>query len=318
MKCHSARLWLALLALPLSRSFVPGPGGRQLARWEPKCRLARQPLAARRTSQLPEQHRMLQDGLQRAAAGNSAGAVFGGAAGAGEATWAAPCSPCSPEGSVVGGGDRGPVPQNWTATLTGLAKRNPGSPADRVLRLPRIGGAGSMTVNRTHLLPDHGSRAGSMELVFVGTASCLPSSTRGVSCTVLRRDGDLMVFDAGEGTQLLMQSASISVSHVRRLFVTHAHGDHTFGLAGLLCFIGATGASAGDARDGRAEAVAPPPPLDIYGPRGLRDYLRASLQLTVSARNTGTMGRWWLATLARVDAFLQQGLARAPLHPFLN
>lgn len=42
----------------------------------------------------------------------------------------------------------------------------------------------------------------SMQLYFLGTASCIPSTSRGVSCTVLRNEGDLWMFDVGEGTQI--------------------------------------------------------------------------------------------------------------------
>lgn len=108
-----------------------------------------------------------------------------------------------------------------------------------------------------------------VELVFLGTASCTPTVSRGVSGMALRCGGSTWIFDAGEGTQIQMQKSDVRPGSVDAIFVTHAHGDHAFGLPGLLCLIGA----------GRS---ADAPPLDIYGPQGLRMYLRASLRLSFS------------------------------------
>lgn len=55
-----------------------------------------------------------------------------------------------------------------------------------------------------------------MSLYFLGTASCIPSTSRGVSSTVLRMDGDLWMFDAGEGTQI---QVSITVPRLLYLFL---------------------------------------------------------------------------------------------------
>ena len=111
-----------------------------------------------------------------------------------------------------------------------------------------------------------------MELCFLGTASCLPSLSRGVSSIALRLSdkgkSECWIFDAGEGTQIQAQKSWVRPSSVERIFVTHLHGDHSFGLVGLLCLIGT---------DRDAEE-----PLHIYGPAGLRALLRTTLQLTSS------------------------------------
>lgn len=109
-----------------------------------------------------------------------------------------------------------------------------------------------------------------MDLVFLGTASCIPSTTRSVSCTALRFQGKTWLFDGGEGSQIMAQrSPQVHAGKVDRIFVTHLHGDHTFGLPGLLCLIG-------------QNKQPHDSPIDVYGPQGLRLYLRASLQLTQS------------------------------------
>ena len=114
-----------------------------------------------------------------------------------------------------------------------------------------------------------------MDLTFLGTASCMPTITRGTSCTVLRHAGSSWVFDAGEATQLQVQRSDIvKPGKIDRIFVTHAHGDHTFGLFGLACLMGQNRAG--------PEGGPPPPPVEIYGPEGLRQLLRATLQLTHS------------------------------------
>lgn len=156
--------------------------------------------------------------------------------------------------------------QTWKEKSAAFGLKNPDSASGRLGRLPRLDAEG-LVVNRTALLPD--LKGESMELQFVGTASCMASSTRGVSCLALRRDGDVMVFDAGEGSQTLLQQSTVTATKISRVFVTHAHGDHTFGLIGLLCMVG-------------QECDRSGAPIDVYGPDGLRAFLRASAQLSVS------------------------------------
>ncbi|CAM9475244.1 unnamed protein product, partial [Laminaria digitata] len=115
------------------------------------------------------------------------------------------------------------------------------------------------------------SRLGaSMQLNFLGTASCIPSTSRGVSSTVLRNEGELWMFDVGEGTQVQIQRSTIKPTRITKIFITHAHGDHSFGLPGMLCIMG------------RNFERTPGKRVEIYGPTGLRSYLRAALRYTNS------------------------------------
>eukprot|EP00581_Thalassiosira_minuscula_P017473 CAMPEP_0183711978 /NCGR_PEP_ID=MMETSP0737-20130205/7283_1 /TAXON_ID=385413 /ORGANISM="Thalassiosira miniscula, Strain CCMP1093" /LENGTH=831 /DNA_ID=CAMNT_0025940551 /DNA_START=47 /DNA_END=2542 /DNA_ORIENTATION=- len=152
-----------------------------------------------------------------------------------------------------------------------------------------------------------------LDVVFIGTASCTPGVTRGVSCTALRLNwrtssrvninnnnnnnsnnnnhrekslgekqrsgtyvedrgptGGTWLFDCGESTQLSVQKTpSVKPGKISKIFITHCHGDHSFGLPGLLCLAG-TDRNRDD------------PPVEIYGPEGLRMWLRVAVRYSVS------------------------------------
>lgn len=72
------------------------------------------------------------------------------------------------------------------------------------------------------------------ELVILGTASQVPTRTRNQNGYVLRWDGEGMLFDPGEGTQRQMIHAGVPASEITRICLTHVHGDHCFGLPGVL------------------------------------------------------------------------------------
>ncbi|MDJ0715106.1 MAG: ribonuclease Z [Prochloraceae cyanobacterium] len=101
-----------------------------------------------------------------------------------------------------------------------------------------------------------------MEITFLGTSSGVPTRSRNVSSVALRlpQRAEVWLFDCGEGTQHQILRSEIKISQIRRIFVTHMHGDHIFGLMGLIASCGL----AGNAQ-----------PIDIYGPSGLGEYLRS-------------------------------------------
>lgn len=105
---------------------------------------------------------------------------------------------------------------------------------------------------------------GTMELAFLGTCSSVPSATRNQQSTALRLGGSIWLFDCGEATQLQLTKARWRSSKISRIFISHLHGDHIFGLPGMMCNIAN---AAGDAEH----------ELAIFGPRGLRAWLRVTM-----------------------------------------
>ncbi|MFE3139429.1 ribonuclease Z [Streptomyces scopuliridis] len=72
------------------------------------------------------------------------------------------------------------------------------------------------------------------ELVVLGTASQVPTRHRNHNGYLLRWDGEGLLFDPGEGTQRQMLRAGVAAHDIHRIFVTHFHGDHSLGLAGVI------------------------------------------------------------------------------------
>lgn len=101
-----------------------------------------------------------------------------------------------------------------------------------------------------------------VQITFLGTSSGVPTRSRNVSGVALRlpQRAEVWLFDCGEGTQHQFLRSDLRVSQLTRIFVTHMHGDHIFGLMGLLASCGLAGN---------------PNRIDIYGPPDLEDYLKA-------------------------------------------
>lgn len=101
-----------------------------------------------------------------------------------------------------------------------------------------------------------------MQITFLGTSSGVPTRSRNVSSVALRlpQRAELWLFDCGEGTQHQLLRSDLKSSQLSRIFITHMHGDHIFGLMGLLATCGLAGNVSR---------------IDIYGPSGLNEYLQA-------------------------------------------
>lgn len=82
--------------------------------------------------------------------------------------------------------------------------------------------------------PSSGTLDFMREFVVLGTASQVPTRTRNQNGYMLRWDGEDFLFDPGEGTQRQMIHAGVTVSQITRICLTHVHGDHCYGLPGVL------------------------------------------------------------------------------------
>merc|ERR1711962_1356529 len=81
------------------------------------------------------------------------------------------------------------------------------------------------------------------------------------------------MFDCGEGTQIQLHRSTLKPSQINKIFITHNHGDHLFGLQGLMCTVGMN--INADEFEGKH--------VDIYGPVGLRSYVRCALRFSYSS-----------------------------------
>jgi ribonuclease Z len=102
-----------------------------------------------------------------------------------------------------------------------------------------------------------------LSLFFAGTAGSVPTARRGLPAILIRRGGDRILFDCGEGTQRQLVS-SVGLADLTEIYLTHFHADHWLGLPGMLKTFDLRG------RDR---------PLTIHGPVGLRTLLALVLRM---------------------------------------
>ncbi|MEM3160076.1 MAG: ribonuclease Z [Nitrososphaera sp.] len=103
-----------------------------------------------------------------------------------------------------------------------------------------------------------------MQMVFLGTSSAAPTVERGLSSVAILRDGELLLFDAGEGMQRNFIKAGLGMNRKMKVFVSHMHADHCVGLLGLLQTM---------ALQGRER------PLEIYGQPRLKEFLLENMRI---------------------------------------
>ncbi|MFX3674826.1 MAG: ribonuclease Z [Paenisporosarcina sp.] len=107
-----------------------------------------------------------------------------------------------------------------------------------------------------------------MELQFLGTGAGMPSKQRNTSALavkLMQERGTFWLFDCGEATQHQMLHTTLKPRKLEKIFITHMHGDHIFGLPGLL--------GSRSFLDGKE-------PITIYGPIGIKEWILATLRLS--------------------------------------
>ncbi len=106
-----------------------------------------------------------------------------------------------------------------------------------------------------------------LRLNILGCYSAAPKLNAHPSAQVLEIDGHIFLIDCGEGTQVALRKNKIKFFQIKQIFISHLHGDHYFGLFGLIATFNLLG---------RKE------PLDIFGPEGIKEIVLLSLKLAES------------------------------------
>jgi RNAse Z (EC 3.1.26.11) len=109
-----------------------------------------------------------------------------------------------------------------------------------------------------------------MKLTILGCHSATPRTTAHPTAQVLEVKGNLFLIDCGEGTQVQLRRFKVKFSRIRHIFISHLHGDHFFGLIGLISTFRLLGREA---------------ELNIYGPKGIKEAITLQLKLGKSWTN---------------------------------
>jgi ribonuclease Z len=103
-----------------------------------------------------------------------------------------------------------------------------------------------------------------MELFVLGTGGMMPLPSRSLTSVLLRREGELFLFDCGEGTQVSLRRLALRWKKISIILVSHTHADHVTGIPGILML---------------SSQVERNEPLYIIGPPRIREYIEASRRI---------------------------------------
>lgn len=108
---------------------------------------------------------------------------------------------------------------------------------------------------------------GAVDIVFLGTSAGVPTRERALPAMALRHEGRIWLVDCGEGTQQQLLKTELRPVRIERVLLTHLHGDHCYGLPGLLASLGMLGREA---------------PVEVAGPKGLDAWLATTLRTSAA------------------------------------
>ena len=109
-----------------------------------------------------------------------------------------------------------------------------------------------------------------IKLTFLGTSDQIPSAKRNHPAILLNYNEENILIDCGEGTQRQFRQAKLNPCKVNKILITHIHGDHIFGLPGMLSTLNLSGYNK---------------KLFIYGPKGIKHFLESFLNLPNFVKN---------------------------------
>jgi len=106
-----------------------------------------------------------------------------------------------------------------------------------------------------------------MKLTILGCHSATPRENKHTTSQLLEVKGNMFLIDCGEGTQIQLRKSKVKFSRIQHIFISHLHGDHFYGLIGLISTFRLLGRTA---------------PLTIYGPEGIKEIITLQLKLAKS------------------------------------
>ena len=109
-----------------------------------------------------------------------------------------------------------------------------------------------------------------MKITILGCYSATPRKDKHTSSQLIEINGKLFLIDCGEGTQMQLRKTKIKFNRINHIFISHLHGDHFYGLIGLISTFRLTGRTK---------------PLNIYGPKGIKEIITLQLKLANSWTN---------------------------------